>query len=80
MAKQKQKETNVGTPASEHTEIVYRKSSPQGNKERTMSFTITEAQAEWVKNHRKEINFSQTMRNYLDSVIATYNAQPNKEQ
>lgn len=74
MARKEARETNVETSASEHTEIVYRKSSAQGIKEHTLSFTITEAQAEWVKYHRKEINFSETMRNYLDKVIEAYNA------
>jgi hypothetical protein len=51
--------------------IVYR-SVAQKTKEHVYSFTLTQAQAEFVKTHRKEINFSQTFRKYLDTVIQAH--------
>lgn len=48
--------------------IVYR-SIPETMKEHVYSFTITQEQAQFVKAHRKEINFSETFRKYLDSII-----------
>ena len=51
--------------------IVYR-SVAQKTKEHVYSFTLTQAQAEFVKTHRKEINFSETFRKYLDSMIQAH--------
>ena len=53
--------------------IVYR-GIPATTKEHVFSFTITPAQAEFVKIHRKEINFSETFRKYLDSIVVEYNS------
>ena len=68
MAKQKQKETNVGTPA-----IVYRSSAQGNTNEKTYSFVISEEQSAFIKAHRKTINFSDTFRKYLDSIMETVN-------
>ena len=54
--------------------IVYR-SIPEAKKEHVYSFTVTPEQAEFIKTHRKEINFSETFRMYFDSLIASYNEQ-----
>ena len=48
--------------------IVYR-SVPETVKEHVYSFTLTQEQAEFIKTHRKEINFSETFRQYLDRII-----------
>lgn len=53
--------------------IVYR-SVAQAQKEHVFSFTITPEQAQFVKTHRKEINFSETFRKYLDSIEVEYNS------
>ena len=59
-------ETKQAQPA-----IVYR-SDAKKEQEHVFSFNITPAQAEFVKTYRKSINFSETFRKYLDSVIAAH--------
>ena len=48
--------------------IVYRSVS-QTAKEHVYSFTISQEQSDFIKAHRKTINFSDTFRKYLDSII-----------
>lgn len=52
--------------------IVYRGVS-MAQKEHIYSFTLTPEQAEFIKAHKKEINFSETLRVYMDSVMTEYN-------
>jgi hypothetical protein len=59
-------ETKQAQPA-----IVYR-SVAQAQKEHVFSFNMTQKQAEFVKTYRKEINFSETFRKYLDTIIAAH--------
>lgn len=62
----KQEQTNVG---KEQLAIVYR--SSQSTSEKTFSFTLSEEQSAFIKAHRKTINFSDTFRKYLDSIMET---------
>ena len=52
-------------------EIVYR-SVAKKEQEHVFSFNMTPAQAEFVKTYRKSINFSETFRKYLDSMIQAH--------
>ena len=77
MAKKEVKQANVEMPA-----IVY-KSSAQSANEKTYSFVISEEQSAFIKKYRKTINFSETFRQYLDSIMQTVSkeeSKPNKEQ
>lgn len=65
----KQKQANVG---KEQPAIVY-KSVAQSASEKTFSFTVTQEQSAFIKAHRKTINFSDTFRKYLDSIMQTVN-------
>lgn len=74
MAKQEQASLGKEPPA-----IVYRGSS-QGTPDKTFSFTITQEQSDFIKAHRKTINFSDTFRKYLDSIIETVNKEEQTKQ
>lgn len=56
-------------------QIVYRQTAKDSKLEKTFSFTISDVQSEFIKTHRKQINFSETFRKYLDSIIDMYNKQ-----
>lgn len=56
------------------TAIVYRSMPAEAKKEKVYSFTVTEEQAQFISMYKKEINFSATFRQYLDSIIAQYSA------
>lgn len=45
------------------------RSVPETKHGHVFSFTMTQAQVEFVKANRKEINFSETFRQYLDKII-----------
>lgn len=72
----KQEQANVG---KEQPAIVYR-GSAQSTSEKTFSFTISEEQSAFIKAHRKTINFSDTFRKYLDSIIETVNKEEQAKQ
>ncbi len=56
------------------TAIVYRSMPAEVKKEKVYSFTVTEEQAQFISMYKKEINFSATFRQYLDSIIAQHSA------
>lgn len=66
-----------GVEPERKTDIVYRQTT-QDTKEKVYSFTITPQQAEFIKAHKKETNFSETLRKHLDSVMETVNKSPDK--
>lgn len=66
-------------PEQAKMNIVYR-SMQESTKEHVFSFTITPEQAQFVKAHRRGINFSQTFRNYLDSIVVTVSKQEQVKQ
>jgi hypothetical protein len=69
MAKKEQANVEKQEPEKKPA-IVYR-ASAQGTTEKTFSFTVNETQSAFIKAHRKTINFSDTFRKYLDSIIET---------
>ena len=76
MSKNKANGTPDGKPV-----IVYRqKSEAQVSKEKTFSFIVTDEQSAFIKVQRKDINFSTTFRNYLDSIIETVNKEQKSKQ
>ena len=56
------------------TTIVYRSMPAEAKKEKVYSFTVTEEQAQFISMYKKEINFSATFRQYLDSIMAQHSA------